>query len=326
MSSPTTKWRVRSTTLPALVALLAAACGTTLPPAAPSPSTAPPTSVAPTAQVSPSPSPKPTGLPTYTADASISAGGVFFSSEDDAFQLYAESHGMAVSIAEATIDFGDGAGTAAATGSCGDQPSFMTVNHDYAVGGDFAVRLVSVRLCRPDYVAEIGPPIHVHVLASASAPSASWPTCSTYQLHLSSVDEGAGLGHGAVMIRLKNVSEHGCNLTGYPSIQLVSPTGHLLPTDVHQATDGDYMFPAIAVHRVALRPGATAAFAIGVTHNPTGPLIDAPYDLACPPIVAIRVVLPGTRGFGTARLAEAPCNGWVNVSPVYPGAVWVEFP
>jgi hypothetical protein len=137
---------------------------------------------------------------------------------------------------------------------------------------------------------------------------------------------GAGLGNVATLIRLTNISNVGCSLTGYPSLQLVSPSGSMLPTQVRLATDGDYMFPSIAVGRVALSPGGVAAFEVGYGDNPSGAAADEPYAVACPVARWVRVILPQVQQYGTAKMPLAPCGGRVNVSPIFPGADHIDFP
>jgi hypothetical protein len=92
-----------------------------------------------------------------------------------------------------------------------------------------------------------------------------------------------------------------------------------LPTHVLQATNGAYLFAPIAIGRVALAPGDTAAFEFGYGDNPLGSAVNESYDIACPPARWLRVILPGNRQYGTASVRTAPCGGLVNVSPIYPG-------
>jgi hypothetical protein len=166
------------------------------------------------------------------------------------------------------------------------------------------------------------------VVTFPTAPPASddWPTCTTFQLEMTGSDLGVGLGNAAAIVRLRNVSSHGCTLDGYPGVQLVSRTRVELLTVIRQAVDGAYMFPAVRVQRVALVPGDTASFEIGFSDNPFGGGENLPYDIACPPARWVRVILPGTNQFGTAELAIAPCEGVVDISPIFPGRNRLEFP
>ena len=113
-------------------------------------------------------------------------------------------------------------------------------------------------------------------------------------------------------------------------VLLAASAGCTWPWDVLRhgtgdATTGDYMFPAVVPHRVAIKPGEIASFMIGYGDNPFGPTANEPYDVACPPADAVRVTLPGTSEFGTAHVAIGACGGGVRVSPIVPGANGLRF-
>jgi hypothetical protein len=225
-------------------------------------------------------------------------------------------------ISGATVDFGDGT-SGTATGSCTTKAQ---VDHAYQKGGDFEPKVTAVAVCDPTTVADLsGTSARVHVFPAAPAASANWPVCTTFQLRLAGPWSGAGLGNVAVRITLRNVSAHGCTLQGYPDLMLVGRNGTLLPTHVRRATTGAYMFPGIVPHTVALAPGGVASFMIGYGDNPSGPAVNEPYEVACPPSIAVRVVLPGTTQFGTAKVPMGVCGGVVDVSPIVPGAAGLQF-
>jgi hypothetical protein len=161
---------------------------------------------------------------------------------------------------------------------------------------------------------------------TAPPATANWPTCTTFQLAMSGVELGAGLGNVAALFRLRNASADGCVLEGYPGIQLISRTGVELPTTVRDAVTGAYMFPAVRPQRVALGPGDSASFELGYGDNPFVAGENLPLDMACPPTRWVRIFLPGTDQFGTAEVAIAPCEGLVIPSPIYPGVDRLEFP
>ena len=234
---------------------------------------------------------------------------------------------VALQIAEASVDFGDGS-QSSIVGSCTDAAKAVTITHVYAASGHFAPRFTSARLCEPGPDLDLAGTGAGAILVLPTAPGAArdWPACTTFQLHMSGVGQGAGLGHVGVLVRLQNQSSTGCVLVGFPGIRLVSPTGAILPTEVHEAVDGDYLFPAIAPHRVALAPDGEAAFDLGYDDNPSGPGLSEPYDVACPPVARIQVVLPSTHEFGTAVVPMGPCEGRVNVSAIFPGRDWIGFP
>jgi hypothetical protein len=225
-------------------------------------------------------------------------------------------------LGSATVDFGDGT-MAMAVGTCTNRAS---VDHAYQHGGDYEPKVTEVSACNPDAVADLsGTSARVHVFPAAPAASANWPVCSTFQLHLAGPWSGAGLANVGVRITLRNLGAHGCTLKGYPGLVLVGRSGALLPTHVRQATTGSYMFPGIVPHIVALAPDEVASFMIGYGAEPSGPAVNEPYEVACPPSIAVRVVLPGTTQFGTAEVPMGVCGGVVDVSPIVPGATGLQF-
>lgn len=309
----------------------------TLAACASAPSPFPPTAVAratlapsPSVEVRPTPGPIPAATLAPAANVYLDAQqGPYFSRTPGtltigAWRTLPLAGTQALGIARATIDFGDAGPQLELTGSCSAAPGPLRVEHTFPLGS-YTATVVAATLCTPTSSVDFTDVATILVLASATAAQARWPICSTFQLHMTSVDEGAGLGHAAILIRLRNVSSHGCTLIGYPRLQLVSPAGVLLPTDDHEATDGDYLFPAISPHLVALAPGGYASFLVGMSDNPSGPDEDAPYEVACPPVRWVRVALPGTHRYGTTEAAVAPCNGWVNVSSIYPGQGRITF-
>ncbi len=232
------------------------------------------------------------------------------------------SGGSSLLIATATVAFGDGT-TATVSGACSTQ---IATVHRYQRAGDYAPTVTAFTTC-PDSPAA-NPAVSsvpLHVFPSAPPASMAWPTCSTFQLHMAIGWTGAGLGNVATQITLTNVSRSSCTLEGYPGVELVGAGGRLLPTHATAATIGDYMFPAVVPHRVALTPGAVATFMVGYGDNPSGAAVNEPYDVACPVAVAVRVILPGTHEYGTAQGSIAPCGGVVSVSPIVPGAARLTF-
>lgn len=90
----------------------------------------------------------------------------------------------------------------------------------------------------------------------ASTPSTvptTSPRCHTSELTIR--DEGANGAAGSVIdgFRIKNVSGHTCHTRGFAGLTLISRLGNVLPT--HVTRDG-------TSHRVSLRSGQTATFAI----------------------------------------------------------------
>jgi hypothetical protein len=92
---------------------------------------------------------------------------------------------------------------------------------------------------------------------------------------------------------------------------------------------GTYLFPPVAPHRVALRPGGYAAFELEYEDNPSGPQAGEPYSTACPAASQAEVVLPGAGADSAGSVVPAsmaPCGGDVWVSPVIPGRKLITFP
>ena len=316
-----------------VVAMAVALIGCGGPPP-PTQSARPPTEmVTPSITSSPTSVPAPSQLstvppaPQLPANAYIDPDGeVVFTGDMAVFTLGATAGSPAVDIpiSAATVDFGDGT-TAAVDGSCTPGGSPQKVAHIYQSSGHFTARVSSAQLCEPGRGLDFSESRQVLILPSAPSSTRDWPTCTTFQIRMTGTGQGAALGNVGALFRLQNRSSVGCTLDGYPGIRLVSPTGVILHSDVHEAIDGDYLFPAIPSHRVALEPGSFAAFALGYGDNPFGPGENEPYDVACPTARWVRIVLPQTHQFGTASLAISPCEGRMNVSPIFPGADWISF-
>lgn len=225
-------------------------------------------------------------------------------------------------IATATVDFGDGS-TGTVSGSCAAR---VATGHVYQHGGDYQPTVTAFTGCADSPAADLAfTTTTLHVFATAPAASASWPVCSTFQLHLAGPWTGVGLGNVATQITLTNVSSHPCTIEGYPGVVLVGADGRFLVTHATPATTGAYMFPAVVPHRVALAHGDVATFMLGYGDNPSGAGVTEPYEVACPVTSAVRVTLPGTHEFGTAIVSIAPCEGMVEVSPIVPGADRLTF-
>ena len=225
-------------------------------------------------------------------------------------------------VSSGTVDFGDG-NNATASGPCG---SPVRLTHAYRTAGDFVAVLTGATACDPSVTADVtDAQVNAHIFPSAVGASTRWPTCTTYQLRLASPWTGAGLGNVATLITIRNVSDRGCTLTGYPTVKLIAADGEFLPTQDHDARDGAYLFPGVAPHLVAVAPGESASFMIGYGDNPSGDDVYKPYDVACPPAVAVRVILPGTHQYGTARAGIGACEGWILVSAIVPGPYGLRF-
>jgi Protein of unknown function (DUF4232) len=234
-------------------------------------------------------------------------------------------------LASVTISFGDGSAGSASQPCSGGGPGQaargLAVEHAYRRAGLFMAQVTSASICgrsrHPDLA---GVTSAMRVLPTAPPASASWPLCRPGQVRVAARGAGAGLGHVGVLFTAHNVSAAHCRLLGYAGLRLLSRADRPLPTTVHHATSGAYLFPPVAPHRVALRPGGYAAFELQYEDNPAGTAASEPYAKACPAAGGAEVTLPGDRGFGVVPVTMAPCGGAVWISPLFPGRQWIVFP
>lgn len=234
-------------------------------------------------------------------------------------------------LASVTISFGDGAAGTASQACAGRHAApaakGLTVGHAYSRAGVFTTRVTSATIC-----GHVGQPAladvtqAVQVLPSAPAASASWPRCTRDEVQISGSGTGAALGHVGVLFTLHNTSAVGCQLFGYAGLGLLGPGGRPLPTTVHRAVSGTYLFPAVVPHPVALAPGGYASFDLEYGDNPSGAQASEPYARACPAASQTEVTLPNAYDFSVARVDMAPCGGAVWISPVIPGRARLQFP
>ncbi len=234
-------------------------------------------------------------------------------------------------LASVTVSFGDGT-YASATQRCsgaGQAPAAkgLTLSHSYRRAGQFTAEVTSASICGETGSPQLnGVNVAVRVLPAAPAASASWPVCTTGDVRSADHGTGAGLGHVGVLFTVHNVSAAGCRLLGYPGLRLLASNGNPLPTTVHDAAAGTYLFPAVAPHRVALRPGGYAAFELEYGDNPVGSQASEPYSTACPTASQADVTLPGASAGTVIAASMAPCGGGVWVSPIIPGRKLITFP
>jgi len=234
-------------------------------------------------------------------------------------------------LASVRISFGDGSAGSASQPCSGGGPGQaargLAVGHAYRRAGLFTAQVTSATICgRAGHPDLAGVTSAMRVLPTAPPASASWPLCRPGQVRVTARGTGAGLGHVGVLFTVHNVSAAHCRLLGYAGLRLLSRAGRRLPTTVRHATSGAYLFPPVAPHRVALRPGGYAAFELQYGDNPTGAQASEPYAKACPAATGVEVTLPGNRGFSVVSAAMAPCGGAVWISPLFPGRQWIVFP
>jgi hypothetical protein len=227
-------------------------------------------------------------------------------------------------LASVTISFGDGAAGTASQACAGGHPApaakGLTVGHAYTQAGVFTARVTSATVCgqagQPSLASVTQP---VQVLPSAPAASASWPRCTRGEVQVSSSGTGAALGHVGMLFILRNTSAVSCRLFGYAGMGLLGPGGRPLPTTVHRAFSGTYLFPAVVPHAVALTPGGYASYDLEYEDNPVG-------AQTCPAASQTEVTLPNAYDFSVIPVTMAPCGGAVWISPVIPGRARLQFP
>jgi hypothetical protein len=145
-------------------------------------------------------------------------------------------------------------------------------------------------------------------------------------VQISGSGTGAGLGHVGMLFTLHNTSAVSCQLFGYAGLGLLGPGGRPLPTTVHRAVSGTYLFPAVVPHPVALAPGGYVSFDLEYGDNPSGAQASEPYAQACPAASQTEVTLPNAYDFSVVPADMAPCGGAVWISPVIPGRARLQFP
>jgi hypothetical protein len=310
----------------AFVVLFAvAACASPAPTASPTQMPSTSIGVQPTPAALPSSTPTPPlASPSPAASAQgvtvfLAAGGSPAFSGDQitlTVDAYTSNGPIAVPVA-ATVDFGDR--TIGATNRLCAAPA--PIEHVYGRGGTYRPKVIAVTTCGQPITADLtGASTILRIFPTAPATSASWPTCTTFQLRLIGRSIGAGMGNIADLIVLQNRSTTSCKLEGYPGLQLVASDGRVLPTTVAPPSAGAYSFPPLLPHRVALIPGAYASFELGWEDQPSGAENNEPYAVACPTSAWVRVILPATDQYGTAALPMGACGGHVDVSPLVPGS------
>jgi len=234
-------------------------------------------------------------------------------------------------LASVTVSFGDGTSASAAQPCSGGHQApaakGLALRHSYGRAGLFTAEVTSASICGKTGSPQLnGVSAAVRVLPAAPAASASWPVCTTGDVRIADHGTGAGLGHVGVLFTVHNVSAAGCRLQGYPGLRLLGSNGNPLPTTVHDAAAGTYLFPAVAPHRVALRPGGYAAFELEYGDNPVGSQASEPYSTACPTASQAEITLPGVSAGTAIPVSMAPCGGDVWISPVIPGRKLITFP
>ena len=148
--------------------------------------------------------------------------------------------------------------------------------------------------------------------AATAAPSASLATCTGSHLSGRVAASSGAAGTISMAIRLRNVSNRACTLTGYPRIRIVDGTTRL-PTRV---TRDGLAFLQQPVATVRLVPGGVASLLVAYEDVPVGS------ESSCPSGDALLVRPPGSVSAVRVRAATTACGrGHLWTSPVLAGRV-----
>ena len=139
---------------------------------------------------------------------------------------------------------------------------------------------------------------------------ASANECTASGLSLAFLGGQGATGHGELGFALKNTGS-ACSTGGYPGIQFLAKDGAALPT-TPQHTTSDF-FGSLPLKPLALDPGQTASFRLGVSHGGGS-------DSGCNTAYGLQVIAPND----TATLRVPIPNGasecgTTTVSPLQPG-------
>lgn len=274
------------------------------------------------------PSPKPSGQRSSSIVSAIAEPPVTFTA--DTVTTFAQvSSSTPVPLVIVRADFGDGSGivTLPAT-ACGvdsvQQPGVVNspaVSHRYARPGQHTIRIWARLGCAINQSVQYATTA-VYAYPSAPPGAAGWQRCQPGQLSATFTPLGAATGNVSTQIVFRNVSAVPCHLYGFPGLQMLDAAGAALPTTVDWGAS--YLFPALNPHLVGLAPAQAASFDLGYGDNPTGNP-PPPYRQACPAAATLVIIPPDDFTSLRARVAIAPCNGDLTVSPVVPGTTPIPF-
>jgi hypothetical protein len=141
-------------------------------------------------------------------------------------------------------------------------------------------------------------------VAAEAAEMASAQPCAASQLTVEPGLSGVASGHVVQVVRFKNISTRPCALKGYPSLQMLDASGHLMPIVVSDGSGG--WIPSAPERLVIVTAGSEAAFELGFTDQ-TG------YGTAmtCPTSSQVQVTPPGADQPITLRWRIASYGGTV---------------
>jgi hypothetical protein len=98
----------------------------------------------------------------------------------------------------------------------------------------------------------------VGTLAIPAVDAATVPACGNHSLTVTATAPQGATGHGNLIVRFRNRTTHSCSLTGYPGLDALNASGHVLAharRTVHGFTGGS----THGVRTVVVRPGHYAS-------------------------------------------------------------------
>ncbi len=135
--------------------------------------------------------------------------------------------------------------------------------------------------------------------------------CRAPGLSLSFLGGQGATGHGLLGFELRNVSPRTCHTFGFPGVQFLDSTGRPLPT-VSTRTTQDF-FGSAPERALAVAPGQSVSFRIGVTHGITS-------TAGCTTAAAVSVIPPNDTESLHVTISQGAyeCRT-ATVTPVQPG-------
>jgi hypothetical protein len=150
---------------------------------------------------------------------------------------------------------------------------------------------------------------------AGASPERALAACTGSHLTGRVAGSSGAAGTISLAIRLRNVSNRACTLTGYPRLRIVDGTTRL-PTRV---THGGIAFLNRPVTTVRLVPGGVASILVAYEDVPVG------NETTCPSGDALLVRPPGSRTAVRVKAATTACGrGHLGTSPVLAGRVGVN--
>jgi hypothetical protein len=154
----------------------------------------------------------------------------------------------------------------------------------------------------------------------AGTTSSAGDRCKAPQLRLAYTSSQGATGHIEASFQLRNVSQTGCTLFGYPGARMLDAKGNALPTRV-QRGGAFYADTRRRPTKVSLAPGQSARFVFGYSDNPEIGSGATGTPRSCPKAARLEVTPPNSYSQLVISVSSAgsfaPCGGVLVASPVY---------